>query len=182
MEVNIFNVGIDLVTKLIDFIKSWPKWLKTTVAILLILGLPLTGFFVGVRYALPSPSPGGIDVARYCKSLNFNTNNRDLCSSDVDLTDACNWQYKRNDLSIVFTSANPNSGICTDPQSSPIGGINDMAGYCRYKYSPSTTVEAALSGNTWNCQLKVNPDSACNWQYQRNDLEAREENGILYCY
>jgi hypothetical protein len=182
MELNLFSAILDLFTKLVEFFKSWPKWLKITTAIFVVLALPLGGFWLGVRYMIRPTLLGGIDLVKYCKSHDFETNNRDRCSSRVDLIKACNWQYDRSDLTFGFTSIDPNSGRCSDPSGKVLGGIGDMRGYCRSVFRPNDTVDAVLSGRDWECQSTVSPGAACNWQYQRDDLEAREEKGNLYCY
>ena len=181
MDLGLVDTAFDLTKKLVEFIKSWPKWLKITAVMFIILGLPLTGFYWGVSSTRQPTSPGGIDLGKYCISYDLTLKGRDLCYKQIDLTAACRWQYTEPDLTFRLTSSDANSGQCFEPSGNLRGGINDMRGYCRKLYG-NTTVDAVLAGNTWECQSKINPDAACNWQYQRDDLEARDEDGKWICY
>ena len=139
----------------------------------------------------PSPKNiplGGVDLALYCQSLNYSTNdegnNEDFCSSNIDLKKACGWQHKRDDLDIRFSENNdPKSGICYDPQGEKIGGISNMLGYCQNVFERSPKVRATVVNNKdWTCRTKIDMGLVCTSQYQRRDVVARNDEGTWQCY
>jgi hypothetical protein len=186
----------DLIAKLVDLVRSAnKKVLFSITAVVALVAFSALGYFVG-RYdptskpnsgtSLP-PAParvGGLDLATYCKSYSYTENNLEFCSAPIKMDDACNWQYRRNDLRLEFGSSAPESGKCYDPKNVHVGGIKDMTGYCRNTFQGSIDVVAiVLNEKTWTCQTKIDMNLACEWQYQRDQMKAREETkGIWGCY
>ncbi|ROO88992.1 hypothetical protein EDD29_6679 [Actinocorallia herbida] len=125
---------------------------------------------------------GGLDFGKYCKSYGYSANDDEFCSLGVPLAKACDWQYGSEGHTFVMTSG-PYSGRCFDGKKKYVGGIKDMAGYCRERFAPSPEVGTALiDGTTWACRTNIDKDLACAWQYQQRDLAAREEGGLWLCY
>ncbi len=137
----------------------------------------------------PSPKAiplGGVDLAQYCKSLDYDTNdgenNEEFCSSNINLDEACNWQHERDDLRLTFNRDNdPESGICYDSQEDQIGGISDMLGYCKFENN-SPDVKAEVVNGDWTCRTKIDMGLVCSWQYEKRAVEARYEEGTWQCY
>ena len=130
---------------------------------------------------LPPESAGGLDLAKYCESYGFTQVDTNFCTESIDLNNACKWQFKRTDL-VIDTPNGPYSGRCVDRQKKSVGGIRDMAGYCREAYHSSTCVQPVVIGEVWTCQAPINKDLACGWQYQTENLRALEQTtGIWVC-
>ena len=134
---------------------------------------------------------GGVDFNSYCQMIGYTgatlVNNTAFgwqCTSSagnlgINVTKACQWLYVRGDLTSNYTNYNdPNSWGCysNGTQSTNLGGIN-VAGYCQ----SIGYVNGSLDGSTafnWNCdkadgtRVGINMDSACQWQYSRNDVTA----------
>jgi hypothetical protein len=125
---------------------------------------------------------GGLDLAGYCKSYQYDTNTEDSCSSRIDLNAACNFDHGRTDLHLVFGSASPESGVCYPPSGPAPGGIRNMTGYCQHLYQNSRTVIATVVDSTWVCQTTIDKNLACTWQYQKSGLTARNDSGGWNCY
>jgi hypothetical protein len=157
---------------------------------ILLLGFHLGGQNPGVAPAQSGPTQdavpkriGGLDLARYCQSYEYDTNSEEFCTSGINLDEACNWQYERNDLHGRFTSNNPSSGVCFDSSEVPLGGVSDMPRYCESAFKKSIDVEAKVVNETWVCQTRIDMRLACTWEYQRYDLEARKDAaGNWSCY
>ncbi|WP_199044120.1 hypothetical protein [Glycomyces salinus] len=130
-----------------------------------------------------SPTLGGLDLAKYCSSYNYEENDDRFCTAEIDLDDACSWQYDAPDL-IAEVESGPYSGDCRDPQGESLGGISDMPGYCKANFRGSLEVEASVveEEEKWVCRTEINMGLACTWQYQKENLQAREEGGIWNCY
>lgn len=150
--------------------------------------LLLTAVTVGVLFAYEPPrnaapvNVGGLDLAAYCSSNNFDSNDVNSCSRAVDLTEACNWQNKRDDLKGEYKSADLNSGICLDPKKKNVGGIDDMLGFCRQKFKRTLEVRASdADGKDWRCVMDIDKDVVCIWQYSDKNLTAVQENGLWVC-
>ena len=137
----------------------------------------------------PSPKAiplGGVDLAQYCKSLDYDTNdgenNEEFCSSNINLDEACNWQHERDDLHLTFNRDNdPESGFCYDSQKDQIGGIRDMLGYCKFENN-SPDVKAEVVNGDWTCRTRMDMGLVCSWQYEKRAVEARYEEGTWQCY
>lgn len=150
--------------------------------------LLLTTVTMGVLLAYEPPRPaapvavGGLDLAKYCSSYDFNSNDVKSCSRAVDLTEACNWQKQRDDLEGVYKSADLHSGICLDPKGKDVGGIDDMLGFCRQKFKRTLDVRASdAEGMDWRCVMDIDKDVVCIWQYSDKSLTAVQENGLWVC-
>ncbi|GAA4225199.1 hypothetical protein GCM10022254_06650 [Actinomadura meridiana] len=165
---------------------QWRPWRdrlpKITLAVVLL------GAVVAVVWIFADPSKlikdqrvGGLDLAGYCRTYGFTTNDADACSWNIALNQACDWQYQKTGLRLVMNSG-PYSGVCQESKK-PLGGIRDMRGFCRNRFPTSTDVNANVNGQqTWVCKVKLDLSLACGWQYQKRDIEARKEGGLWYCY
>lgn len=129
------------------------------------------------------PQPlGGLDLAEYCESYNYEENDDKFCSSLIDLDKACSWQHDTPDL-IAEIDSGPYSARCYDSQGESFRGIRDMPGYCEATFKESIEVEATVvQEEYWVCRTEINKNLACTWQYQKENLKAREEGGIWSCY
>lgn len=125
---------------------------------------------------------GGIDLAAYCQSYDFPGNDREFCFSDIDLDDACDWQYEKTGLRMRMEHG-LYSGSCVDRKGEPAGGIKDMSAYCLHRFARSTDVEAtAANAKTWMCRVAIDKDLACGWLYQKGGLAARQDGEEWSCY
>ncbi|WP_143220863.1 hypothetical protein [Actinomadura sp. CNU-125] len=125
---------------------------------------------------------GGLDLAAYCKSYGYESNDADRCSQRISLAEACNWQHRAPGHRAVQESG-PYSTSCVNPKGQPVGGIRDMNGYCHHRFPMSADVEVALAnGTTWACQTTIDKSLACGWQYQKRDLAARQNGFLWTCY
>lgn len=125
---------------------------------------------------------GGLDLAKYCDSYGYSQVDTSFCTESINLNSACKWQFKRTDLSMSI-SKGPYSGRCVDRQKKNVGGVKDMAGYCRETYQASIGVQPVVIDNAWVCQAPINKDLSCGWQYQTENLKAVEQSrGIWVCF
>jgi len=126
---------------------------------------------------------GGLDLANYCRTYGYTANDDDACSRGIDGNQACDWQYGNAEQHIMVTKSGPYSGVCQNSRKKPVGGIKDMRGFCRSQFKSSTDVNAIVnSQQKWICQVKLDLNLACSWQYQKRDIEARKDGGLWYCY
>jgi len=183
----VFNIDVaDMRAKMKIYFKGTNE--KVVLSLAGVVVATITAFSIGACSVFPKNEIiGGVDLAGFCKSLNYSTNDEEndeiFCTSNIDLNRACNWQYTKPDLHIRFDENNdPYSGLCYDPQNNPIGGISDMLGYCKDEYRRSPDVMAEVKNDIWACRTKIDMDLACTWQYQKEDLEARNEEGTWQCY
>ena len=192
----------------IFYIPEWKDWKvklpipprgpkRNTALLLLIIGVVVVAAITTFASNSTSPSNtppspkaiplgGGVDLAQYCKSrgyeANVGENNEELCSSNINLDEACNWQHERDDLHIILNPDNdPESGICYDPQEEQIGGISNMLGYCKFE-NKSPGVKAKVVDGDWTCRTKIDIGLACALQYEKRAVEARYEEGTWQCY
>jgi hypothetical protein len=173
--------------------KLLPLWAKI-VAPILVLAL------VGGIFAINFKNIGGVDLSGYCsKTLHYENvqevNKEFYCSSDassslIDMTQACDWGYSKNNL-VAETNdhTDPLSWHCYTPQTNQsqkelLGGVADMDGYCR-----SLGYDSSSEGNNaddWTCtrqpQRKIDTTQACNWQHHRIYVQPRVNNNKLECY
>ncbi|GAB2866376.1 hypothetical protein GCM10022221_78580 [Actinocorallia aurea] len=124
---------------------------------------------------------GGLDISEYCGSYGYSSNDDRFCSFDIPLAKVCDWQYGSEGHTFVMESG-PYSGRCLNAKKKQVGGIKDMAGYCRDHFKPSSQVETTIVGGTWVCRTAIDMDLACSWQYQERDVEARHEGVTWLCY
>jgi Effector Associated Constant Component 1/Caspase domain len=140
-----------------------------------------------------SASPlGGLSLTEYCSNLGaqgvqgFTVAGTD-CVQPINLDAACDYQYQTTDLKHRFTSSDPNSAVCDNPAThvTHSAGISDMTGFCGTLTTMAGVTATAANPddkNTWVCQVSVNMDLACDTQYNRTNLVARQVNGIWTCY
>lgn len=179
--VNALNAIMDLIGKTITFFKKYP-WLAitTTVAALSFVA----GFYVGNYSPARNHDLHGLDLATYCHSYGYETNTDSLCIYNIKFKEACNWQYGRSDLTFHFlSSSSPYTAQCYSPQGRDLGGIDDMAGYCKHRFRVSVDVEPQPVGpNDWQCRMPISKKLACAWRYQKYQVEARKHDGVWKCY
>ncbi|MEV3981743.1 hypothetical protein [Nonomuraea sp. NPDC049758] len=182
MDTGALNTVWDLVAKIAAFIKSWPKIVKISVSLLMILAVLISGFLWGVRSATKPVHLGGVKLDSYCGYYKLAVKNLKLCASQIDLDQVCRVEKGVPDAVNKFKSSDLNSGICysADGKKS-LGGIRDMPGHCR-KTLDLETAYATPSGGVWECQIPIDPPVACNLQYNRTDTEAHLEHGTIQCY
>jgi serine/threonine protein kinase len=184
----------DLTTSVPD--SAGAKWLKKIVAI---VGSPYYSIVatvvllilvaVLIIWNLPktySTQLGGVDLKAYCASIHYKDVTDSLsCSSPIDMTAACRWQWSRNDLiAQAGDQADPYSWSCHDSQGS-VGGISDMDGYCKHQgyYGITTAIPEDNKTNNWICHQMINVAIVCTWQYNRIDVQAHLNNeGQWKCY
>jgi hypothetical protein len=160
------------------------RWVYRTLTVVLIFVLVVVGVW---RLADPAKlikedPVGGLDLARYCRSYGYSTNSDELCSWNIRLNEACDWQYRRPDHKFRAESG-PYSGVCYNSGDVAVGGINDMQGFCRFRFRTSLNVRpVVVNGETWACQVPIDKDVACTWQWLKADLEARNVDGLWTCY
>lgn len=89
----------------------------------LLLASVITGVLFVYEPARPAASTavGGLDLAKYCSSYEFNSNDADSCSRKVPLAEACDWQCKAEGMKFRFLSEDLNSGICADQKGKDVG-------------------------------------------------------------
>jgi hypothetical protein len=126
---------------------------------------------------------GGLDLAGYCQSYKYTANSEDLCSSEIPLNEACDWEYGEPGHRMEMKSG-PVSGLCHNSEGEPVGGIDDMQGFCQARFDKTVNVEAVVKGETWTCQTPIDKELACSWRYQRGDLDVRkdQDSGLWTCY
>lgn len=133
----------------------------------------------------PGPTDGGLSLTEYCHSQHL-TVDGNYCLSPISLKAACNWQYHVNNLNYKFTSKDPNSAICYNSSVVHNDGITQMSRYCQDSTGApgavATTSNPAYQG-TWVCEEKINRNVACITQYNKPDLQARQDgDGNWWCY
>ncbi|WP_067828438.1 hypothetical protein [Nocardia inohanensis] len=180
-------------THVVPLLKKIPKraWIiigsvAATVVLLII------GFVGGQRYDERAEKPvastyvGGLDLAQHCISYGFTGVNGLLCISEINLDQACNWQYKQTGMQLRFSRDDPYSGVCYKSENEPVGGIKDMPGYCRESFPTSNEVRPAVVNlgdkKTWVCQAPIDMRIACIWQYQLRDVQPRKVDENWACY
>lgn len=188
--------AVAMLINLVSLLKNFNrKALLFTGAIVAVTMLVVVVYFVGRTHGAgpspesrPSDSPlakepvGGLDLATYCDSYGYSQVDTEFCTESIDLDSACKWQFKRTDLRMSISSSGPYSGICIDRRQNNVGGVKDMAGYCRETYQASIGVQPVVIDNTWACRAPINRDLACGWQYQTENLKAVEQSaGIWAC-
>ncbi|MFC4010632.1 hypothetical protein ACFOY2_25620 [Nonomuraea purpurea] len=173
----------DFLAQLAKGIKESPKWVRTLLSLVLACALFGGGIYWGFKLANSPKRIGGVDISAFCNFYKYGTVEQETCSSLIDLTAACNWQYKNknSDLSYRFNSSNPRSVTCYNASQTPVGGIFDMKGYCESQYN-SPSVIALAEGNVWICRIKIDMQLACKLTHQRSDVEARKEGSEWSCY
>jgi uncharacterized membrane protein len=127
---------------------------------------------------------GGLDLAGYCQSYKYTANSEELCSSEIPLNEACDWEYGAPGHRMEMTSG-PLSGICYNSEGESVGGVDDMQGFCQARFDKSVNVQAAVvNEETWTCQTPIDKDLACSWRYQKGDLDVRkdQDRGLWTCY
>ncbi|MEU0543954.1 hypothetical protein [Nocardia sp. NPDC005978] len=181
-------------THVVPQLKKIPKRVWIVIGCVAASALLLfAGFIGGQRYMTSKTKPaasvaiGGLDLAQHCISYGFTGVNGTQCMAEIQLDQACNWQYKRTDMQLRFSRDDPYSGVCYRPDDVAVSGIKDMPGYCRVTFPTSDNVQSAvvtLAGDTktWVCQSEINTQIACIWQYQSPNVQARkvEENWVCY--
>ncbi|MER7501434.1 hypothetical protein AB0L05_20920 [Nonomuraea pusilla] len=172
----------DFLGQLVKGIKEGPKWVRTSLVLVLALSLFGGGIFWGFKLAHTPERVGGVDVSAFCTFYRYGTLEQETCSSPLDLKDACEWQYQRSGLTYEFSSPSAYSATCYAPGRQPLGGINDLQGYCGWKYHSASAVTAKLVGNAWTCRVKIDMRLACQLAHQLPDVEARKEDGEWSCY
>jgi len=155
---------------------------KKTVLFVLACALAVGGYYLhDHRSGNSLQYIGGLDLARYCKSYGYEGNNSSQCFSVVNLTEACDWQYQATNLT-AKEEHGPESTLCYTPKNESKGGISDMLGYCQTSFHGNAGITAEHTGDTWYCRNKINPRSACDWEYAGSGLKAQEKDGVLGCY
>lgn len=125
---------------------------------------------------------GGLDLYRYCRTYGYTTNDDDTCSGGIDGKQVCAWQYGKAERLTLVMKSGPYNGVCQNSRKKA-GGITNMRGFCRSQFAASTDVNAMVnSQQKWICQVKLDWNLACSWQYQKRDIEARKDGGLWYCY
>lgn len=122
-------------------------------------------------------SLGGVDLGKYCSSLNYDENISTMsCASPINLTNACNWQYTKSDLRAGPNPSNPGDPLdvqCYNHENDQ-GGISQFDSYCkdpRQNYHGTPVVN--IVGNKWVCESKIDVKTVCIWEYNRTDVLAR---------
>lgn len=181
---NIIDIAkklLELLGKLAEFSKKNPL-LAGTLATIAAFAL---GYYLGNTTPVPNHPLGGLDLGRYCKSYNYESNTDQLCFSRIELAKACDWQYGSSDLTFRYLSDSAFSGQCYTSRGKDLGGINDMPGYCKQAFMFSADVHAhapADSSKPWQCQTNISPKLACAWQYQKYKVIARKNETLWNCY
>lgn len=171
---------LTVLTELVKLIKS-KKVLAFVGGTVAAFALIVLGYIAHEIITPQTTTERGLDLARYCDSYGYANNTENVCYSNIDLDKACNWQYERADLHIVMGD-DPYSGECYDTKENYVGGIDDMSGYCSDSFNQSASVKAALRDDkTWVCQITIDHELACQWQYQSKSLVARKEDGLWKC-
>ncbi|MDX6739468.1 hypothetical protein [Actinocorallia sp. A-T 12471] len=151
-------------------------------AVFIAVGASLIWLFADPAKLVKDTPVGGLDFARYCKSYGYAANDDAFCSLNIPLDKACDWQYGSSGHRIEMDSG-PYSGRCVNSKKKDVGGIKDMAGYCRERFEPSAEVGTTVLAGTWVCRTPIDKNLACAWQYQQRDLAARKEkDGLWLCY
>jgi hypothetical protein len=171
------------------FIRRVPKiiWMWIAAVTLVMVVSAATTLVVLMIVDSPSLPRGGIDLQRYCETygyaqLEMKANRDAVCSSMVNLDEACDWEYRSTGLRLELKDpANPYSGVCLDREKRPKGGISNMVGYCKSKAGTGSPA-AVVQDNIWTCQLKVVMNVACSWQYAEEGLTAKLEENEWMCY
>ncbi|MEU6716220.1 hypothetical protein ABZ897_32550 [Nonomuraea sp. NPDC046802] len=173
----------DFLAQLAKGVKESPKWVRTLLALVLACALFGGGIFWGFKLAYSPKRVGGVDISTFCNFYKYGTVEQESCSSPINLTAACNWQYKdkHRDLIYRLNSPNPRSAACYTADQTFVGGIFDMKGYCEAQYG-SPSVVALAEGSIWRCRIKIDMQLACELTYQRSDVEARKEGSEWSCY
>lgn len=151
--------------------------------------LTIVGIIVWVLVQIPLATHftrlGGIDLNSYCQSLGYLGSNADVsCSSTINLSTACDWQYKTTGSHFLLQDpGDPKSGVCYDSHGNGMGGISDIRGYCQDRQGYHGIPLATLVKHTWVCEQKINMTVACIWQFGRTDVQARKDNQDFWeCY
>ena len=172
-----------------------PNFLRRKVVASFALFVVLIAVLIGWLLTRGSSEPpvSGLSLTKYCSALGpegaqgFRVTGTD-CVHQINLNEACEFQYRINGLEARFTSADPNSAVCYNPQTNVTydAGISDMTGYCKSLTTGANVIATTISPgyeDTWICNLPINLGLACNAQNNQNDLVARqEENGGWMCY
>jgi hypothetical protein len=138
------------------------------------------------------PNSDGVSLTQYCASLTPQgvqgfVIDRTNCVEKIDLDKACNYSYQTSGLKAEFTSPDPQSAICVNPETGVkfIQGITKMAQYCG-TLAPTAAVTATYLNpdykNTWICQVEINMNLACDELYNGTGMVARQDNGYWNCY
>jgi hypothetical protein len=137
------------------------------------------------------PNSDGISLTQYCGTLTQEAPgfviDQTNCVQKIDLDKACNYSYQTSGLKAEFTSPDPQSAICVNPETGTkfIQGITKMAQYCE-TLAPTADVTATYLNpdykNTWICQVKINMNLACDELYNGTGMVARQDNGYWNCY
>ncbi|MEB8344338.1 hypothetical protein [Streptomyces endophyticus] len=184
----IVGMAAGAVTILVDGRQiRWPHWLsgrKWWKAILVFVvagaistGLTLGGYLMAHRTS-EAKELGGVDLSGYCASYEFKGAQQMGCQSPINLGDACDKRWDREDDTMKFTDPNdPNSGVCiTASGRDTKKGVDNLPGYCHHKYPLTHKVTARSSPpHSWVCRTSVDPTLVCSWQYQSRDAVARKD-------
>jgi hypothetical protein len=191
------GIAAGVVTILVDGQRvRWPDWLSDrkwwkAILVFVAAGAIATGLtFGGYRLAQRTSEAkglGGVDLTGYCTSYGFKGTQGMGCQSPIDLGDACDKRWDREDDTIKFTDpGDPDSGVCITASGRNTGkGLDNLPEYCHNKYPLTRKVRAVSSPpHNWDCRTSVDPTLVCSWHYQSRDAVARKDDadGQWKCY
>jgi hypothetical protein len=139
------------------------------------------------------PNSTGISLTQYCATLapqgaqGFVIDQAN-CVQKIDLDKACNYSYSTSGLKAEFTSPDPQSAICINPNTGArfIQGITKMAQYCG-TLAQTADVTATYHDpdykNTWICEVNINMNLACDELYNGTGMVALQDSSSDWnCY
>jgi hypothetical protein len=159
--------------------------LVATLAVYLSLSAPPASVSAPPTSAFLGPA----DLARYCRTHGYSGAALDgLTAYDwhcerstgqrvsLSVIDACRWQYRRATATARYDDIRiPDSWQCWDHV--VVLGRVDLDRYCRARGFTASSL-AGTTVDTWSCvsvsgtRRRIDPDSACRWQYGRRVLVA----------
>lgn len=138
----------------------------------------------------------GLSLTKYCSEIGskgggsqgFTVAGGPDCVHQINLNEACEFQYGESGLEARPTSSDAYSNVCYSPITNVTydAGISDMTGYCKSLTTVDDVIATATSpgyGDTWICKSPIDLDLACEAQNKQGDLVARKEaDGGLTCH